>query len=49
MSIDIDRLTEAELIDAYPRLTVADIRAALAYAAETISLEEHLAPAVPNA
>lgn len=40
--------TEAELMDAYPRLTVADIRAALAYAAETIALEEHLAPASSN-
>lgn len=34
--------TEAELLDAYPRLTVEDLRAALAYAAETIALEEHL-------
>ncbi|MGH7856810.1 MAG: DUF433 domain-containing protein, partial [Candidatus Binatia bacterium] len=37
--------TEAELLEAYPRLTIDDIRAALAYAAETISLEEHFAPA----
>jgi uncharacterized protein (DUF433 family) len=40
--------TEAELLEGYPRLTVEDIRAALAYAAETISLEEHLAPAAPR-
>ena len=29
--------TEADLLDAYPRLTHADIRAALAYAADTVS------------
>jgi uncharacterized protein (DUF433 family) len=27
--------TEADLLDAYPRLTIADIRAALAYAADS--------------
>lgn len=32
-------MTEAELLDAYPRLTAADIQAALAYAAETLSHE----------
>jgi uncharacterized protein (DUF433 family) len=31
--------TEADLLDAYPRLTPADIRAALAYAADTIAHE----------
>jgi uncharacterized protein (DUF433 family) len=31
--------TEAELLDAYPRLTEADIKAALAYAADTLSHE----------
>ena len=35
--------TEAELLDAYPRLTVEDIRAALAYAADTVAHEETLA------
>ena len=28
---------EADLLDAYPRLTRADIRAALAYAADTVA------------
>jgi uncharacterized protein (DUF433 family) len=28
--------TEADLLDAYPRLTQADIRAALAYAADSL-------------
>ncbi len=31
--------TEADLLDAYPRLTQADIRAALAYAADSLALE----------
>ena len=31
--------TEADLIDAYPRLSRADIQAALAYAAQTIANE----------
>lgn len=31
--------TEADLLDAYPRLTPADIRAALAYAADTLARE----------
>jgi uncharacterized protein (DUF433 family) len=31
--------TEDDLLDAYPRLTEADIRAALSYAAETIAHE----------
>ena len=31
--------TEADLLDAYPRLTRADIRAALAYAADTVAHE----------
>jgi len=31
--------TEADLLDAYPRLTRADIQAALAYAADTLALE----------
>jgi uncharacterized protein (DUF433 family) len=35
--------SEADLLDAYPRLSTASIRAALAYAAEAVSLEENLA------
>jgi uncharacterized protein (DUF433 family) len=35
-----DGATEDELIDAYPRLTRADIRAAIRYAADTIAHEE---------
>lgn len=31
--------TESELLDAYPRLTKADIQAALAYAASTLAHE----------
>lgn len=31
--------SEADLLDAYPRLTRVDIQAALAYAAETLSHE----------
>lgn len=31
--------SEADLLDAYPRLTRADIQAALAYAAESLSHE----------
>jgi uncharacterized protein (DUF433 family) len=31
--------SEADLLDAYPRLTREDIRAALAYAAETLAHE----------
>jgi uncharacterized protein (DUF433 family) len=34
--------TEADLLDAYPRLTPEDIRAALAYAADTVAHEETL-------
>lgn len=32
--------TEADLLDAYPNLTTEDIRAAVAYAADTIAHEE---------
>ncbi len=32
--------TEADLLDAYPRLTRADVQAALGYAAATIAHEE---------
>jgi uncharacterized protein (DUF433 family) len=39
--------TEADLLDAYPRLTREDIRAALAYAADSLGHETIvLAPAV---
>lgn len=31
--------TEGDLLDAYPRLTEADIKAALAYAADTLAHE----------
>lgn len=34
----------ADLLDAYPRLTADDIRACLAYAADTIAHEAVLAP-----
>jgi len=34
--------TEADLLDAYPRLTQEDIRAALAYAADSLAHEEIL-------
>lgn len=32
--------TESELLDAYPRLTLEDIRATIAYAADTVAHEE---------
>ena len=32
--------TEADLLDAYPRLTKADIQAAIGYAADTVAHEE---------
>jgi uncharacterized protein (DUF433 family) len=34
--------TEADLLDAYPRITRADIHAAMRYAADTIAHEETL-------
>ncbi|HET7342346.1 MAG TPA: DUF433 domain-containing protein [Methylomirabilota bacterium] len=37
--------TEADLADAYPRLTREDIQAALAYAADTVAHEESIAVA----
>jgi len=37
-------MAEAELLEAYPRLTSADIRAALAYAADTLAHETILMP-----
>jgi uncharacterized protein (DUF433 family) len=35
--------TEAELLEAYPHLTREDIKAAIAYAADTIGHEKHWA------
>jgi len=40
--------TEAELLDAYPRLTRADIRAAIAYAADALATEETVSIPVPR-
>jgi uncharacterized protein (DUF433 family) len=37
--------TEADLLDAYPRLTEADVRAALTYAADSLAHETILLPA----
>jgi uncharacterized protein (DUF433 family) len=34
--------TEADLLDAYPHLTQADIKAAIAYAAETVAQKQTL-------
>lgn len=39
--------TEGALLDAYPHLTAEDIRAALAYAADTVSHEEIVLTALP--
>ena len=35
--------TEVELLDAYPRLTREDIRAAITYAAQALAHEENIA------
>jgi uncharacterized protein (DUF433 family) len=45
-----DGADDDQLIDAYPRLTLADIRAAIRYAADTIAHEEiiYLTPAEPT-
>ncbi|HUY28167.1 MAG TPA: DUF433 domain-containing protein [Candidatus Binataceae bacterium] len=40
---------EADLLDAYPRLTREDIRAAIAYAADTVAHEEIILLATPRA
>ena len=40
--------TEADLLDAYPHLTADDIRAALAYAADTVSHEEIVLTGPPD-
>jgi uncharacterized protein (DUF433 family) len=41
-------MTEADLLDAYPRLTPQDIRAAMGYAADTLAHEETLILAPPE-
>ena len=41
--------TEADLLDAYPRLTKADIQAAISYAADTVAYEETVLVGVPPA
>ncbi len=40
--------TEADLLDAYPQLTREDIRAAIAYAADTVAVEETLVRVSPR-
>ncbi|HET6673734.1 MAG TPA: DUF433 domain-containing protein [Nitrospiraceae bacterium] len=39
--------TETDLLDAYPRLTKADIQAALGYAADTVAHEETVLVGAP--
>lgn len=39
--------TEADLLDAYPRLTKADIEAAIGYAADTVAHEETVMVGAP--
>lgn len=39
--------TEADLLDAYPRLTKADIQAAIGYAADTVAHEETVMVGAP--
>jgi len=40
--------TEAQLLDAYPRLTADDIRAAMTYAAESLAHEENIQVGQPG-
>ena len=40
--------TEADLLEAYPRLTRDDIRAAITYAADTVAHEEIILPPAPH-
>jgi uncharacterized protein (DUF433 family) len=40
--------TEMDLLDAYPRLTKADIRAAIEYAADTVAHEETVFVGAPD-
>jgi uncharacterized protein (DUF433 family) len=42
-----DGATEADLLDAYPRLTKADIQAAIGYAADTVAHEETVLAGAP--
>ena len=39
--------TEADLLDAYPRITKADIHAAIGYAADTVAHEETVLVGTP--
>lgn len=41
-------MTEGELLEAYPRLTPEEVRAAIGYAADSLGLEETLAIAMPR-
>jgi uncharacterized protein (DUF433 family) len=41
-------ITEADLLQAYPRLTPEDIRAAIGYAADTLAHEETLILTPPD-
>jgi uncharacterized protein (DUF433 family) len=41
-------MTEADLLEAYPRLTPDDIRAAIGYAADTLAHEETLILTPPD-
>ncbi|MEO8602770.1 MAG: DUF433 domain-containing protein [bacterium] len=43
-----DGASEADLLDAYPRLTHADIRAALGYAADALAHEETILLVAPR-
>jgi len=40
--------TEADLLDAYPRLTAEDVRAAVSYAADAVAHEETVILGVPK-
>jgi uncharacterized protein (DUF433 family) len=40
--------TEDDLLDAYPRLTVEDVQAAIGYAADTLAHEETILMAPPK-
>lgn len=40
--------TEAQLLDAYPRLTREDIRAAITYAAQALAHEENVSVGQPG-
>jgi uncharacterized protein (DUF433 family) len=41
-------MTETDLLEAYPRLTPEDVRAAIGYAADSIGLEETVEIAMPR-